>query len=111
MDRTVRKLARPLAGAPKGQTTGRDVAAHLKSTERAVDAAWVLVTDQATKSDPGLIAAMGQARIRLTSAQLRLGALADRMGLEPRAVGPLDKPEDNPPIGGGPGRKGRNVQS
>lgn len=99
MDRTTRR------------PTGRDVAVRLRSTERAVDAVCALVADRATRSDPSLIAAIGQARTRLTSAQLKLSALAERMGLEPLAVGPLDKPEDNPPIGGGPRRKGRGVQS
>lgn len=94
-----------------GRTTGRDIAAHLRSTRIAVDVAWIHAIDTPTRPDSGLVDAVGQARDRLASARRRLSALADQMGLEPLAVGPLDKPEDNPPIGGGPRRKGRSAQS
>jgi len=38
----------------------------------------------------------------MAAAHNRLAALARKMGLDLPALGPLDKPEATPPIGGGP---------
>ena len=89
------------------RTTGRDVATRLVCAEDALDAALIHSSDGFVRNHP-VVRALDQARARLGSARHALTALADRMGLEPLAVGPLDKPEDNPPIGGGP-RRARRV--
>lgn len=47
------------------------------------------------------VAALTQARSNLVATHHTLAALARKMGLETLAVGPLDKPEDVPPNGGG----------
>lgn len=47
------------------------------------------------------IAALAQARSHMVDTHNTLAALARKMGLETVAVGPLDKPEDPVPIGGG----------
>lgn len=49
----------------------------------------------------GSIAALAQARSHLVDTHNTLAALARKMGLDIVAVGPLDKPEDPVPIGGG----------
>jgi hypothetical protein len=46
------------------------------------------------------ISALTQARSHLVHTHATLSALARRLGLAPLAVGPLDKPDDTPPIGG-----------
>lgn len=56
------------------------------------------IFDDATQS----LAAINTARARMVAAHNRLAALARKMGLDSLAVGPLDKPEDTPPIGDGP---------
>lgn len=45
------------------------------------------------------IGALAQARSHLVDTHNTLAALARRLGLEPLAVGPVDKPEDRPPVG------------
>ncbi|MGV3577637.1 hypothetical protein [Brevundimonas sp.] len=47
------------------------------------------------------ITALAQARSQMVDTHNTLAALARKMGLETVAVGPLDKPEDPVPIGGG----------
>ena len=48
------------------------------------------------------ISALAEARSHLVATHNTLAALARRLGLEALAVGPMDKPEDTPPIGDGP---------
>ena len=85
--------------------TGHDVAAGLARAQAALDAA-TAESSTTAHADPAstqpLIQALKQAREGLDAAGIALSVLADRMGMEPLAVGPLDKPEDSPPIGGGP---------
>lgn len=102
--------------------TGNAVAARLYRVEAAIDTALAEVAafvadlprarseaylsavagqqvfDHATES----LAAINLARARMVAAHNSLAALARKMGLDVLAVGPLDKPEDTPPIGGGP---------
>lgn len=47
------------------------------------------------------IGALAAARSHLVDTHTSLAALARRLGLDDLAVGPLDKPEDDIPIGGG----------
>ncbi|WP_054111218.1 hypothetical protein [Brevundimonas sp. AAP58] len=47
------------------------------------------------------ISALAEARARIVETHNTLAALARKMGLDTAAVGILDKPEDNPPAGGG----------
>lgn len=47
------------------------------------------------------LSALAQARGHLVDTHNTLAALARKMGLETLAVGPVDKPGDTPPIGGG----------
>jgi hypothetical protein len=49
----------------------------------------------------GAIAALAQARANIVQTHNTLTALARKLGLDTLAVGPLDKPGDTPPIGGG----------
>jgi hypothetical protein len=48
---------------------------------------------------------LAEAKRRMAAARQRLTALARRHGLEPTNVGPLDKPEDRPPLGERPRRR------
>lgn len=104
------------------QASGEAVAARLYRVEAAIDAALAetanfvaelprarsaaylsAVTGQQIFDDAiESLAAMNQARSRMVAAHNRLAALARKMGLDTLAVGPLDKPEDSPPIGQGP---------
>ncbi len=47
------------------------------------------------------ISALAEARAHLVQTHTALAALARKLGLDTLAVGPLDKPGDPPPIGGG----------
>jgi hypothetical protein len=47
------------------------------------------------------IGALTQARAHMVATHNALSALARKLGLETLAMGPLDKPEDQPPNGGG----------
>lgn len=47
------------------------------------------------------IVALTQARSHMVDTHNTLAALARKLGLEALAIGPLDKPEDTPPNGGG----------
>lgn len=49
------------------------------------------------------ISALSDARAHIVETHNTLTALARKLGLETLAVGPLDKPGDGPPIGGGGG--------
>lgn len=52
------------------------------------------------------ISALAEARSHLIQTHTALAALARKLGLDTLAIGPLDKPGDQPPIGGGPGTDG-----
>ncbi len=54
----------------------------------------------------GAITALSEARAHIVQTHKTLTALARRLGLETLAVGPVDKPGDGPPIGGGGGDGG-----
>lgn len=47
------------------------------------------------------ISALAEARSHLVQTHTALAALARKLGLETLAIGPLDKPGEQPPIGGG----------
>lgn len=47
------------------------------------------------------IGALSRARAHMVDTHRTLAALARRLGLDTLAIGPLDKPDDRPPIGGG----------
>jgi hypothetical protein len=49
------------------------------------------------------VGALAKARGHLVATHRTLAAVARHIGLDDLAVGPLDKPEDTPPIGDGPG--------
>jgi hypothetical protein len=49
------------------------------------------------------IGALAEARSHLVQTHNTLAALARKLGLETLAIGPLDKPADRPPVGGGGG--------
>ena len=49
------------------------------------------------------ISALAEARSHLVQTHNTLAALARKLGLDTLAVGPMDKPGDQPPIGGGVG--------
>ncbi|MDP3371117.1 MAG: hypothetical protein Q8M32_14905, partial [Brevundimonas sp.] len=49
------------------------------------------------------VGALAQARAHIVQTHNTLTALARKLGLEALAVGPLDKPGDDKPIGGGGG--------
>lgn len=105
------------------QSIGEVVAARLYAAEAAIDLALVetatlaaalpaaraeaclsAVTGQrAFDSVAGAVSALSQARSRIVDTHQALSALARRLGLDVLAVGPIDKPEDTPPIGGGGG--------
>ncbi|WP_417229885.1 hypothetical protein [Brevundimonas sp.] len=46
------------------------------------------------------IGALTEARAHLVRTHVTLAALARQLGLDTVAVGPLDKPDDRPPVGG-----------
>jgi hypothetical protein len=46
------------------------------------------------------VQSLTEARAHLVRTHTALSALARKLGLEPLAVGPIDKPGDTPPIGG-----------
>lgn len=103
------------------QTISATVAARLHSAEAAIDAALAetaqlaallpaarteaylsAVTGQkAFDGAAASIAALAEARARIVDTHNALAAVARKMGLETVAVGILDKPEDEPPHGGG----------
>ena len=105
------------------QAIGEALAARLYAAETAIDHA---LTETATltamlpaaRADACLSAVAGQrvfdevaatlsalasARSHIVGTHASLAALARRLGLDVLAIGPLDKPGDRPPIGGGGG--------
>jgi hypothetical protein len=102
---------------------GEALAARLYAAESAIDQALVesatlaaalpvarseawlsAVTGQrAFEGTAAAITALAEARAHIVRTHNTLGALARKLGLEALAVGPVDKPGDGPPIGGGGG--------
>lgn len=103
------------------ETIGETLAARLYAAESAVDAALAEAAALAAllpgaRSQAMLSATIGQkafdgaaasitaltaARSHLVDTHNTLAALARKLGLDALAIGPVDKPEDQPPIGGG----------
>ena len=103
------------------QTIGETLSIRLHAVEAAIDAALVessslmallpqaraeaylsAVTGQrAFDGAAASIVALTEARSHMVGTHNTLAALARKLGLETLAVGPLDKPEDTPPNGGG----------
>jgi hypothetical protein len=103
------------------QIVGEALSARLFATESAIDAALAeaaslvamlpaaraeaylsAVTGQrAFDGAAAAITALTQARAHMVATHNTLSALARKLGLETLAMGPLDKPEDAPPNGGG----------
>ncbi len=104
-------------------SVGEALAARLYAAESAIDQAlietatlaaalpaaradaWLsAVTGQrAFAGTAGAISALSDARAHIVQTHNTLTALARKLGLDALAVGPLDKPGDGPPIGGGGG--------
>jgi hypothetical protein len=91
-------------------SAGLKVTESLRAAEAAVDLA--LVETRALSAlapvagdRPVPVRAVARARVHLARAHRTLADVARRIGLDETAVGPLDKPEDTPPIGGGPRRR------
>lgn len=104
-------------------SVGEALAARLFAAESAIDQAlietaaltaalpaaradaWVsAVTGQsAFEGAAACISALALARAHIVQTHNTLAALARKLGLDTLAVGPLDKPGDQPPIGGGGG--------
>lgn len=103
------------------QSIGEALAARLYTAEAAIDRAlaetaalaaalpdaraeaWLsAVTGQrAFTGAAATISALAEARGHLVQTHKTLAALARKLGLEALAVGPVDKPGDTPPVGGG----------
>lgn len=103
------------------QSIGEALAARLYTAEAAMDRAlaetaafaaalpdaraeaWLsAVTGQrAFTGAAAAISALAEARGHLVQTHNTLAALARKLGLEALAVGPVDKPGDTPPVGGG----------
>mgnify|MGYP000235737531 CR=1 FL=1 len=104
-------------------SVGEALAARLYAAESAIDQALIETATlaaalPAARADAWLSAVTGQraftgtaaticaladARAHIVQTHKSLSALARQLGLEALAVGPLDKPGDRPPIGGGGG--------
>jgi len=100
---------------------GQTLALRLFAAESAIDAALIqtarlaaylpearagaylsAVTGQKAFEDTAQsVLALSEARGHIVRTHGRLAALARSLGLDVLAVGPVDKPEDEPPIGGG----------
>lgn len=105
------------------QSIGETLAGRLFAAEAAIDqalaeTAFLAAALPAARADAFLSAVAGQkvfdgaaasisslaeARSHLVQTHTALAALARKMGLDVLAVGPLDKPGEQPPIGGGGG--------
>jgi hypothetical protein len=103
------------------QIIGEALAVRLYAAESAIDramseAAALTVALPAARADAYLsavtgqrafsgaaaaISALAEARGHLVQTHNTLAAVARKLGLEALAVGPVDKPGDTPPIGGG----------
>jgi hypothetical protein len=110
------------------ETIGQALSGRLFAAESAIDAALAqtasllamlpsaraeaylsAVTGQrAFDTAAAAVAALTQARSNLVATHHTLAALARKLGVETLAVGPLDKPEDIPPNGGGVNKNLRN---
>lgn len=102
-------------------SVGEALAARLYAAEAAIDQAlietatlaaalpaaradaWLSAAtgQRAFEGAAGAVAALSQARAHIIQTHHTLSALARKLGLDTLAVGPLDKPGDGPPIGGG----------
>jgi prenyltransferase beta subunit len=100
---------------------GEDLAARLYAAETAIDVALAATAEltahlpvaraeamlsavtgqRAFDGAAGAVSALVQARAHLGHTHATLAALARVLKLDDLAVGPVDKPEDDPPIGGG----------
>lgn len=107
-------------------SVGEALAARLYAAENAIDQAvsdcatlaaalpaaraeaWLsAVTGQkAFEGTAAAITALTEARAHMVQTHTTLSALARKLGLDALAVGPLDKPGDGPPLGGGGGDGG-----
>jgi hypothetical protein len=103
------------------QSIGEALAARLYAAEAAVDQALsetatlaaalpsaradaylsAVTGQRAFDGAAASISALAEARSHLVQTHNTLAALARKMGLDTLAVGPLDKPGDQPPLGGG----------
>ncbi|MFN4092354.1 MAG: hypothetical protein ACK4FG_05620 [Brevundimonas sp.] len=103
------------------ETVGEALAARLYAAEAAIDAALhetamlaamlpgarheaflSAVTGQKVFAGAAAgISALTEARAHIVDSHNALAALARRLGLDTLALGPVDKPEDRPPAGGG----------
>lgn len=103
------------------QSIGEALAARLYTAEAAVDraigeaailaaalpdaraGAWLsaVAGQRAFTGTAAAISALAEARGHLVQTHKTLAALARKMGLDALAVGPVDKPGDTPPVGGG----------
>lgn len=103
------------------QSIGEALAARLYTAEAAVDraigeaailaaalpdaraGAWLsaVAGQRAFTGAAAAISALAEARGHLVQTHNTLAALARKMGLDALAVGPVDKPGDTPPVGGG----------
>ena len=101
---------------------GTALAGRLYAAEAAIDAAvsetaalmsllpvarghlWLsaVVGQRAFDEAAASVGALVRARGHLVATHRTLAAVARRIGLDDLAVGPLDKPDDTPPIGDGP---------
>ena len=111
------------------QTIGENLAARLYAVEAAIDLALIetamlaamlpaaradaylsAVTGQrAFDGAAGALSALSAARSQMVQTHTALAAIARKLGLDVLAVGPIDKPGDTPPVGGG-GGDGPGVQ-
>ena len=103
------------------QSIGEALAARLYAAEAAIDQAmaeaamlaaalptaraeaWLSAVSgqQAFSGAAATVCALAEARGHLVQTHNTLAALARKLGLEALAVGPVDKPGDRPPVGGG----------
>lgn len=105
-----RAVAEGLAGRLYAAEAAIDVALHEAAmlmaalpTARA-DARLSAMTGQPAFEDvAATVGALSAARAHIVGAHVSLAAIARQLGLDDLAVGPLDKPEDTPPLGGRPG--------
>jgi len=105
------------------QTIGEALAVRLYAAEAAIDhamsetasltaalpaaraGAWLsaVAGQRAFSEAAAAVGALAEARGHLVRTHNTLAALARKLGLEALAVGPVDKPGDTPPVGGGGG--------
>ncbi len=103
------------------QAIGEALSARLFAAETAIDRALVetatlaallptarseaqlsaVVGQEAFNGAAASIGALARARAHLVDTHRTLAALARKLGLDTLAIGPLDKPDDRPPIGAG----------